>query len=262
MDNAGASLVPSPVTATTLPKAFNPKTNAYLWRGWERAITFKFSVIFLKLSIFLIASFFTFFCSVLVSFAICLASASVFGHLQKFESTLHSSHINPPTILIKLLPVIAWGCLAINSFIYSSFLFVSFIFSGVSSIWFWSKFFKSISSPKIPHSFAIAVAVIILSPVTIITLTEASLHFWTASLTPSLKESLIPKTAKKTKSYWSINWLLESTFSQSLYSFSVISLYAIYNDLNLFLLNSSIDAFILPITPLSNGLILPESGSK
>ena len=45
-----------------------------------------------------------------------------------------------------------------------------------------------------------AVAVTILSPVTIITLTEASWHFLTASLTPSLKESFIPNTAKNIKS--------------------------------------------------------------
>ena len=32
-DKAGASLVPSPVTATTLSKLFSPKTKAYLWIG-------------------------------------------------------------------------------------------------------------------------------------------------------------------------------------------------------------------------------------
>ena len=49
-----------------------------------------------------------------------------------------------------------------------------------------------------------AVAVIILSPVTIITLTEASWHFSTDSLTSCLKESLRPKMPIKTNSYWSI----------------------------------------------------------
>ena len=32
-DNAGASFVPSPVTATTLPNALSPKTKAYLCKG-------------------------------------------------------------------------------------------------------------------------------------------------------------------------------------------------------------------------------------
>ena len=32
-DNAGASFVPSPVTATTLPSALSPKTKAYLCKG-------------------------------------------------------------------------------------------------------------------------------------------------------------------------------------------------------------------------------------
>jgi hypothetical protein len=39
--NAGASFVPSPVTATTLPLYFNPVTNAYLSYGRERAKTSK-----------------------------------------------------------------------------------------------------------------------------------------------------------------------------------------------------------------------------
>ena len=89
----------------------------------------------------------------------------------------------------------------INSFIYLSFeKFKLFINSGFSSILFF-ELVRSISSPKIPHSLAIEVAVIILSPVTMITLTEASAHFFTASLTPSRKESFIPKTAKNTKLY-------------------------------------------------------------
>ena len=45
-----------------------------------------------------------------------------------------------------------------------------------------------------------AVAVIILSPVTIIILTPAKWHLSTASLTPFLKESLIPTTPIKTQS--------------------------------------------------------------
>ncbi len=39
---AGASLVPSPVTATTLPLSINPVTNAYLSSGLDLAKTSKF----------------------------------------------------------------------------------------------------------------------------------------------------------------------------------------------------------------------------
>lgn len=42
---AGASLVPSPVTATTLPLSLSPITNAYLSSGLERAKTQRFSQI-------------------------------------------------------------------------------------------------------------------------------------------------------------------------------------------------------------------------
>ena len=66
--------------------------------------------------------------------------------------------------------------------------------------------------------FAIDIAVFILSPVTIITFTEASLHFNTASLTPFLIVSLIPKTAKRIKLFVSIFSFLFSKSS------SVISL--------------------------------------
>ena len=106
-----------------------------------------------------------------------------------------------------------------------------------------------------------AVAVTILSPVTMITFTEASWHFLTASLTPSLKESLIPKTAKNTKLSWSINLLSLSTCSQLIYSFWLISLYAIYKLLNLSLLNSSIDCLICIDILSSKGFFSPVSGS-
>lgn len=42
---AGESLVPSPVTATTLPLSFNPVTKQYLSSGRERAKTNKLSFI-------------------------------------------------------------------------------------------------------------------------------------------------------------------------------------------------------------------------
>lgn len=47
-----------------------------------------------------------------------------------------------------------------------------------------------------PASLAIAIAVILLSPVTILTVTPPSWHRVTASLIPSLKGSLIPTMAK------------------------------------------------------------------
>lgn len=39
---AGASLVPSPVTATTSPNYFNPVTSKYLSSGQDLAKTFKY----------------------------------------------------------------------------------------------------------------------------------------------------------------------------------------------------------------------------
>jgi hypothetical protein len=56
-DKAGASFVPSPVTATTFPKALSPNTKAYLCIGCALARINKFCVSFLKLSIFFIESF-------------------------------------------------------------------------------------------------------------------------------------------------------------------------------------------------------------
>jgi hypothetical protein len=45
---AGASFVPSPVTATTLPSAFRPVTRRYLSSGVDLASTFNFFVISLN----------------------------------------------------------------------------------------------------------------------------------------------------------------------------------------------------------------------
>ena len=53
---AGASLVPSPVTATTLSFYLSPVTRAYLSSGLDRAKTRRFSVIYLKTSAFFIVS--------------------------------------------------------------------------------------------------------------------------------------------------------------------------------------------------------------
>jgi hypothetical protein len=57
----------------------------------------------------------------------------------------------------------------------------------------------SSSSAKIPHSLAIAMAVVKLSPVTILTLTPASLHYPTASGTSYLMISLIPAMAQSVR---------------------------------------------------------------
>ena len=54
--NAGASLVPSPVTATTLPLSIKPVTNAYLSSGRDLAITFRLGIIESNTSAFLIVS--------------------------------------------------------------------------------------------------------------------------------------------------------------------------------------------------------------
>ena len=49
---AGASLVPSPVIATTWSKAFNPVAIKYLSVGEDLAKTLRFYATFLKFSIF------------------------------------------------------------------------------------------------------------------------------------------------------------------------------------------------------------------
>ena len=46
--NAGASLVPSPVTATTSPLSLRPVTSAYLSSGLDRAKTSNLSFILSK----------------------------------------------------------------------------------------------------------------------------------------------------------------------------------------------------------------------
>ena len=99
LDKAGASFVPSPVTATTLSNAFNPRTKAYLCMGSDLAITFNLVVIFINRSISLILSCLIFFIGVFVFSAYIFASFSVFGHLHRFESSLQLSQYNPPIIV-------------------------------------------------------------------------------------------------------------------------------------------------------------------
>lgn len=116
--NAGASFVPSPVTATIEPCSFNPVTSRYLSSGEERASTFNFLVTSLN--------------------ALTFYTDSVI--VPVFAS---SRRTTGPTNFLNVFPVI-------HKKPYS--------FSNKSE------------SPIIPASFAIATAVSILSPVTILTL--------------------------------------------------------------------------------------------
>lgn len=59
--SAGASLVPSPVTATTLSMLMSPVTSAYLSSGLDLARTDSFGAILLKTYIFWMMSILTFF---------------------------------------------------------------------------------------------------------------------------------------------------------------------------------------------------------
>lgn len=128
---AGASFVPSPVTATTYPLSFNPVTNAYLSSGLDLANTNSLSLILSNSSPFWIVS-------TLSSFSNSSAYLTVLAQSQ--VAVLHFTHTTPPMSLMKSAPYI------------------------------------TSSSPfpvKIPTSLAMALAVIKLSPVTILTLIPA-----------------------------------------------------------------------------------------
>ena len=126
---AGASLVPSPVTATISPSYLSPETMTYLSAGLDLANTFKFCRTIFMFARFPIISTSLSFPIILTSYLSCLLTI-------------------PPT----------------NSWNFSP----SMQTCGFPS-----------SSPSviIPHSLAIAMAVMTLSPVTILTLTPATLHF-------------------------------------------------------------------------------------
>ena len=89
------------------------------------------------------------------------------------DSSPHDEHTNPPIAVKNVFPVKALGLFFKTVLICSSLFFGSSVNSASSSISVGPKFSKLISSSKILQSFAIAVAVIILSPVTIIMLTPA-----------------------------------------------------------------------------------------
>ena len=136
---AGASLVPSPVTATTYPLSFKPVTKAYLSSGLDLAKTKSLSLILSNSSPFWIVS-------TLSYFSNSLAYLRVLAQSQ--TAVLHFAQTTPPISFMKSEP------------------------------------YMTSSSPfpvKIPTSFAIALAVIKLSPVTIRTLIPALWHLAIAS---------------------------------------------------------------------------------
>lgn len=152
--NAGASFVPSPVTATTFPLSLRPVTKQYLSQGLDLAKTSSLSFILSNSSPFAI-----------VSTLASTPSYSAFFELigQSHTAVRHFLQTTPPTSLLKSGPSIE---------------------------------IKSSPSLVSPIYFAIALAVIILSPVTILTVIPALLHFLIASGTSFLGMSLTPMIAR------------------------------------------------------------------
>ena len=151
---AGASFVPSPVTATTFPLSFSPVTKQYLSSGLERAKTNNLSMILSNYSpLATVSTLIYLFCS-----SACLL---VVGQSQ--IAVLHFLQTMPPTLWLKSGPYKA------------------------KESYYLSR----------PISRAIAFAVIMLSPVTILTVIPAIWHFFMASGTSFLGLSLTPITASK-----------------------------------------------------------------
>jgi len=94
---AGASLVPSPVTATTYPLYLSPVTSAYLSSGLDRAKTRSLSFILSNYSPLAIVSTLSYF-----SFS----SAYLMVLAQSHIGVKHFLHTTPPTSLIKSEPYI------------------------------------------------------------------------------------------------------------------------------------------------------------
>ena len=118
----------------------------------------------------------------------------------------------------------AYGFISSNSLIWGSFFSGSFVsLEFVSTSWSLNLSI-SILAGNILQSFAIEVAVIKLSPVTIITLTPAIWHSLTAFLTPGLKESCKPNIPIYVKFFWSGKSPFSSSFSILSNSSFVISL--------------------------------------
>lgn len=93
--NAGASFVPSPVTATTSPLYFRPVTSAYLSSGLDLANTSSLSLILSNSYAFAIVS-------TLNSFSVSSAYLNVLAQSQ--AAVLHVLHTTPPTSLMNYEP--------------------------------------------------------------------------------------------------------------------------------------------------------------
>lgn len=131
---AGASFVPSPVTATTSPLSLSPVTRAYLSSGLDLAKTRSLSLILSNYSAFAIVSTLNYFY---------VSSASLNVLAQSQTAVRHVLQTTPPTSFMKSDPYIT---------------------------------ISSASPLSMPTSFAMALAVIMLSPVTILTLIPALWH--------------------------------------------------------------------------------------
>jgi len=128
---AGASLVPSPVTATTYPLYLSPVTKAYLSSGLDLAKTKSRSLILSNSYSFAIVSTLNYFY---------FSSASLTVLAQSQVAVRQSLQTTPPISLIKSAPYITSS---------------------------------SLSPLRMPTSLAMALAVTMLSPVTILTLIPA-----------------------------------------------------------------------------------------
>ncbi len=95
---AGASLVPSPVTATTFPLSLRPVTKQYLSSGLDLAKTSNLSLILSNSSPLAIVS-------ILISTPYSSAFLAVKGQSQ--TAVLHFAHTTPPTSLLNYGPSIA-----------------------------------------------------------------------------------------------------------------------------------------------------------
>ena len=132
---AGASLVPSPVTATTLFSSLSPVTNMYLSSGVERASTFRFFAMARKAALLPISS------------------------LRRPVSLGSSILRRPPISSLNYWPSMQTNSLSLSSWV------------------------------RIPASRALAVAVSILSPVTILILIPAEKHLLAEATISGLKGS-------------------------------------------------------------------------
>ena len=155
--SAGASFVPSPVTATILLVFFNPKTRRNLSSGEALAIIFNLDTVFLNFSISL-SSIITLSCS--------------FFDVNPPERTLNSFPLNAIGHVISVL---------LNVVLRREVFFSLIFFDSMIS-----------SSVMIPASLDIAIAVKRLSPVTILTVIPALLHVAIEDGTSVRRGSVIP----------------------------------------------------------------------